>query len=167
MKVKNILKVLVVCGVLTMLVGCASYGDIAQKYASNSKVEGIIYGAGIDYKSANEVCSAIHNSDERCTHPEQYKVVSVAAKVGYSDGFTGIIAFAPKNMDVGEQCVTGSSKCTYLKALVERNKLGTVLEVASRPGEDKCHWSGMPRIGGTVCNEYNYDYSKNFNGMPR
>ena len=67
-------------------------------------------------------------------------------------------------MDIGDTCITGSSNCTYLKAKVEAGKLGEVLEVASKPNQNKCKWSGMPRIGGTVC-EGIYDYRKDFYGV--
>lgn len=159
----------IVLGLLVMagLVGCASVGGIANGYVKNNKVEGIIYGQGLDHVSAKEICNSINNADARCLNAENYQAVAVAAKMGYADGFTGIVALAPIKMDIGVQAVSGSANGTFLKAKVEKNKLGTVLEVASRPGDNKCHWSGMPRIGGTVCPAYNYDYSKDFNGIPR
>jgi hypothetical protein len=152
---------------LVGLVGCASIGGISNKYVNNDKVEGVIYGASLNANIFDIVCKSIQNKDQRCTRSDKYGVIEVAAKVGYADGFTGIYAFYDKNLDIGNECSTGSSNCTYVKALVEKGKLGTVLEVASRPGDGKCHWSGMPRIGGTVCPAYNYDYSRDFNGIPR
>ena len=150
-----------------VVVGCASVGGIANKYVKNDKVDGVIYGAGLDHVNAKSICDSIGNKDDRCAESEKYQAVAVAAKMGYADGFTGIIALAPIDMDIGKQNVSGSPNSTYLKAKVEKNKLGTVLEVASRPGDGKCRWSGMPRIGGTVCPAYNYDYRKDFNGIPR
>ena len=170
MKLNNGLKFAGLGMALAVIVGCASIGGMSQKYVNNNKVEGIIYGVGLSDKSETDIdaiCKSIENKDERCNHKDDYKIVGVAAKFGFADAFTGIIAFAPKSMDIGETCVTGSSKCTYLKTKVEMNKLGTVLEVASRPGDGKCHWSGMPRAGGTVCPAYNYDYAKDFAGIPR
>jgi hypothetical protein len=153
----NKLGKLVFVGILMVeLVGCASVGSIANKYANNNSVEGVIYGAGLDHVSAKSICESINNKDERCTESEKYQAVFVAAKMGYADGFTGIVALAPIGMDIGEQHVSGSSNSTYLKAKVEKNKLGTILEVASRPGDGKCHWSGMPRVGGTVCPAYSH-----------
>ena len=149
------------------IVGCASIGGIANKYVNNDKVEGIIYGAGLEQATAKSICDSIGNKDDRCNESEKYKVVAVAAKFGFSDAFTGIYAFAPIEMDTGKPCRTGSKDCSYLKAIVEKGKLGTVLEVASRPGDGKCNWSGMPRAGGTVCSAYDYDYRKDFNGIPR
>jgi hypothetical protein len=150
------------------LVGCATNGGAANKYVSNNQVEGVIYGAalwGDADMTVDAICNSIKNKDDRCLSKQNYKTVAVAAKFGYADGFTGIIALADKDMDIGNACRTGSSNCTYLKAKVEKGKLGTVLEVASRPGDGKCHWGGMPRVGGTVCPAYNYDYSKDFNGI--
>ena len=158
----NKIKLSVFAGVMLGLVGCASVGGMAQKYVSNDKVEGIIYGAGLDHdnSTSNQICAAIKNKDDRCLHPELYQVVAVAAKFGFADAFVGTIAFAPVTMDIGQACVTGSLKCTYFKTMVDKNKLGTVLEVASRPGDGKCQWSGLPRAGGTVCTAYNWDYRK-------
>ena len=170
MKLNNGLKFAGVGMAVAVIVGCATNGSIAKGYVNNNKVEGIIYGAGLWGDSdlnVEAICKSIENKDERCNHKDDYKIVAVAAKIGFSDGFTGITAFAPKSMDIGEACRTGSSNCTYLKTKVEMNKLGTVLEVASRPGDGKCHWSGMPRAGGTVCPAYNYDYAKDFAGIPR
>lgn len=172
MKVKNILKVLLVSGVATMMVGCASVGGMANHYVNDTKKEGVFYGARLDLPDTNEVCDAIKNKDERCLEREKWKAVSVMSRFGYSDAFTGTIALAPKEMDIGEftHSLNGfkqASSYTYLKAKVEFGRLGTVLEIASRPGDEKCHWSGMPRAGSTVCPAYNYDASRDFNGMPR
>ena len=149
------------------VVGCASIGGMSNHYVNDVKKEGILYGVGLDARDINEVCDAIKNKDNRCLERDKYQSVAVCSRFGYADGFTGTFALAPKELDIGEPCRTGSSKCTYLKTLVEKGKLGTVLEVASRPGDGKCRWGGMPRIGSTVCDIYNYDASKNFNGMPR
>ena len=160
MKVTNVLKNVGVGVLVTMLVGCATSEGIAKKYVNNKEVEGVIYGAGLKDLSVKQICDAIQNKDSRCSKQGEFKVVAVAAKVGYADGFVGMTAFAPIAMDIGKPCSTGSSDCTYLKTLVEKNRLGTVLEVASRPGDGKCSWSGMPRMGGTVCTTPAWDYRK-------
>jgi hypothetical protein len=156
----KVAKVLSIGVIAASMVGCASTGGIAQKYVNNNSVEGVIYGAGLEQLSIKNICDAIKNKDDRCNKQSDFKVVAVAAKVGYADGFVGMTAFAPISMDIGKPCSSGSSDCTYLKTLVEKNRLGTVLEVASRPGENKCKWSGMPRAGGTVCTTPAWDYQK-------
>lgn len=164
----NVLKIGFALAVAAMVTGCASVGGIANKYVNNDSVEGVFYGANLGVETANNACKLIQNKDYRCANADQYKAVSAASKIGYADGFTGMYAFAPKDMDIGKPCVSGSSNCTYLKVKVEKGRLGTVLEVASNPGDNKCRWSGMPRIGGTVCPAYNWDYSKeSFIGIAR
>lgn len=149
-------------------VGCASVGGVAKLHVNNQKAEGVIYGLGSDARNIKEVCDAIDNKDPRCLEQDKYQSVFVCSKFGFADAGVGIIALAPKNMDIGENGITGNnSKNTYLKAKVEKGRLGTVLEVASRPGDGKCHWGGLPRAGGTVCPAYNYDYRKDFIGIPR
>ena len=159
---------------LIMISGCASVGSVANHYVNHTKKEGILYGANVSLKNEiNEVCDAIKNKDERCLDRDKYQTVAVMARFGYADAFTGTIALAPKDMDVGEKptpSLNGFKEVktyTYLKAKVEKNKLGTILDIASRPGDGKCYWGGMPRTGSTVCPAYNYDASRDFNGMPR
>lgn len=165
------MKILKMCAVIiatVMVTGCASVGGIANKYVTNDSVEGVFYGANLGEDTASNACKLIQNRDYRCANADKYKTVSVASKIGYADGFTGMYAFALKDMNIGKPCVSGSSDCTYLKVKVEKGRLGTVLEVSSIPGDGKCHWSGMPRIGGTVCSTYNWDYRKeSFIGIAR
>jgi hypothetical protein len=170
-KFSKLASVLVLVGLVGGLSGCASLDGITQKNMAN-KSSGVIYGVVFQGIAAaknevNEVCSAIKNADERCLDKDKYKTVFVVSKVGYSDGPVGLIALVEKTTNTGAGCVSGSSDCTYLKVQANPGKMATVLEVASIKGDGKCHWSGMPRIGGTVCDAYNYDYRKDFTGVVR
>lgn len=149
--------------VLMSMVGCAGIDSAARKEFNDNKIEGVIYGFVTDFKTApiSELCDLIKNKDARCLEKDKYKVVRVISNVGFASGLMGTVALAPKNMDVGAFCRSeGAANCTYVKASVDKNKLGTVLEVASRPGENKCYWSGFRGNGGTVCNTFSWDYRK-------
>lgn len=165
MNVSNkVVRGLAVSVLMTMMVGCAGVDGAARKeFSNNNKIEGVVYGFRTDFKTASteDVCKAINNADLRCADMDKYQVVRVMSEVGYASGFMGSVALAPKDMDVGGACSRGgSSECTFIKVKVEKNKLGTVLAVASRPGDGKCHWSGLAGMGGTVCRAYGWDYSK-------
>ncbi len=111
----------------------------------------------------------MQNKDPRCAVANNYEVVSVFSKVGYMDGAVGINALVSKtfaNLDkLRHKMVTGDSKMPYVKAKVVPGQLGELLEIVSTDGDGKCKWSGMPRIGGTVCPAYGYDYSKDFTAV--
>lgn len=160
---------MVVLGLLVMagLIGCAGVDSIAKRNIINSKSE-IIYGVGFlgiasEKNEIDEVCNAIKNADERCLDKENYKTVFVVSKVGYSDGPVGLIALAKNTDKIGKGCVSGSSDCTYYKVASHSGKLATIEEVVKN---GNCHWSGLPRIGGVIC-EGVYDYHKDFNGVVR
>jgi hypothetical protein len=152
------------------LVGCASIGSVSNKMVDN-KTDGVIYGhAGIDYGvSVVEVCKSINNKDPRCGDADSYNIVYVMSKNGYADGTVGINALLRKDSlftrDLSNTMRTGDSKAVYAKAKVIAGQLGEVLEIASKNGDGKCGWSGMPRVGGTVCPAYDYDYRKDFIGV--
>jgi len=82
--------------------------------------------------------------------------------MGYADGPVGVLALVKKNFPdiktLQHEYVTGDKKIPYVKAKVTPRQLGEILEIVSTHGDGKCHWSGMPRIGGTVCPAYNWDY---------
>ena len=159
-------KKLVVLGLLSAigLSGCASVGGMSNKQVESGK-SGVIYGVYLGDADGDtnirKVCDAIKNKDMRCKNPSSYKLVPVASRFGYASAGWGAIAIADKSMLIGKSCSTGSSSCTYLKVVVEPNKLATVVEVASTPGDGKCKWSGMPRAGGVVCSAYNWNYENN------
>ncbi len=171
-KKMNVLKIGLALAAAMVVTGCASLDGIAKKNVSSSN-SGEIYGVGFlgiasEKNEINDVCDAINNSDERCSEKVKYKTVFVVSKLGFADGPVGLIALAEKSMNTGKGCVSGSKDCTYLKVKSNPGKLATIIEIASNPGDNKCHWSGMPRIGGVVCTAYNWDYSKEgFIGIAR
>ena len=170
MKVTNVLKNVGVGVLVTMLVGCASVGSVANKMVNNTQ-GGVIFGfSGVDYEaSAIEVCKLINNKDPRCSNASDYYVVPVIAKIGYADGAVGINALIKKDSEfikvLNHNKRTGDKNAPYVKAKVIPGQLAEVLEVVSINGDGKCIWSGMPRTGGTVCPAYNYDYRKDFIGV--
>ena len=146
-----------------ILTGCGSINNVIRAQEKNGK-SGVLYGMkGTDLDaqgSVKYICDRTGNKDPRCSHQEDYKAVFVVSAFGYSDGAVGSVALAPKDMDIGKPCATGSDKCSYIKVRVEAGIFGTVEGIASVSGDGKCHWSGMPRIGGVVCPAYNWDYRK-------
>lgn len=167
---------LVKVGLVVMLVigvvGCNTTGSVmSNNNIINNKKSGVIYGvAGIDNKSkVSELCLQIDNKDERCKEADKYVLVTVFSKVGYASGPVGVNALVKKDFigihNLNFNGRTGDKNAPYVKAMVVPNQLGEVLEIASVNGDGKCNWSGMPRIGGTVCPAYNYDYTKDFTGV--
>ncbi|BCM24320.1 hypothetical protein [Methyloradius palustris] len=148
---------------LLALSACGSINTVI-KNQNNNLHSGSVYGihsTDLDAQgSVKYICDKTGNKDARCSHQDDYKAVFVLSAFGYADGAIGVVALAPKEMTLSENCLTGSDKCSYLKASVEAGKLGTVEGIASVPGDKKCHWSGMPRIGGVVCPAYSWDYRK-------
>ena len=171
MKVANVLKNVGVSVLVVMLVGCASAGNVAIKMVANTEKSGIIYGfAGL----ANDVdsvslCKSIGGKDLRCANANDYYVVPVRSKLGYADGSVGVHTLVKKDFPGIEALkhskTTNNKNIPFVKAKVIPGQLGEVLEVVSTNGDGKCYWSGLPRIGGTVCPAYGYDYRKDFVGL--
>ena len=170
MKVTNVLKNVGVGVLVTMMVGCASVGSVTNKMVNNTQ-NGVIYGAAavVTGFSVIDACNTMNNKDARCSHPEDFVVVSVISKFGYADGAVGINALVPKDFpNIGALKFSGrlgDKNEPYVKARVIPGQLGELLEIVSTNGDGKCIWSGMPRTGGTVCPAYNYDYRKDFIGV--
>lgn len=162
----NVLNVGFALTVAAIVTGCASGSVVSKKMANNTEKHGVIYGAsGVVHESAEDICKAMDNKDYRCSNAKDYYVLVVISKMGYADGRVGINAFIKKdfpNIEVlqNHTYVTGDKNMPYVKAEVVPGQLGEVLEIASINGDGKCHWSGMPRIGGVVCPAYNWDYRK-------
>jgi len=167
----NKMMVVAMAGVMLGLGGCAGVGPMTTSNIENAHKlakdnSGIVYGAwmspddlyagGVTVKSA---CDTINNNDERCNHQEDYKMGFVVVDVGFNAGLADVFTLMPKSMDVNF-CKKPGSSCTFLKVHAVNGKLGEVIEIASVPGDDKCHWSGMPGIGGTSCPAYNWDSRK-------
>lgn len=156
--------------ILLTLSGCGSLGAMAKSHADNGYKltkdrSGILYGiVTIDKISVKDACAIVANNDPRCSPSEQtnYKVTVIGSAFGYFSAFAGITALAPVDMNTGG-CLTGGSECHYVRAKAEAGKLGTVLEVVSLPGDNKCYWHGLPRIGGVVCPAYQWDYRNDLN----
>ena len=161
----NVLKVGLALAAAVMVTGCASGGVVSNKMANNKDKLGIIYGvSGIAADSVLDICKAINNKDYRCADAESYKVAAVISKVGFADGKVGINALIKKDFPgiekLNYQGSTGDKDAPYVKAKVIPGQLGEIVEIVSTDGDGKCHWSGMPRAGGTVCPAYNWDYRK-------
>ena len=166
----NKMMVVLMAGVMLGLGGCAGISptkvpqqmsgtaDHAYKLAKNGS--GVLYGLVLnspfnhDVTTAKFACDAINNTDERCSHPDDYVLARIATRSQYWDGVPAIMIFMDKNKAI-EPCwnFSNNKTCTYVKVQMEKGKLGTVLEVASVPGDDKCHWSGGG-VGGVVCGEW-------------
>lgn len=153
--------------IAAMVTGCATVNSASHVVINNHDKSGIIYGAAASQEgvvSAIEVCKAINNQDSRCANSQNYVVVKVFSKFGFSDGAVGTIALVEKDYpNLSKLNFTGrlaDKNEPYVKAKITPDKLGEVLEIASTDGDGKCHWSGMPRIGGVVCPAYNWDYRK-------
>ena len=161
MKVTNVLKNVGVGVLVTMLVGCASVGSAARGSVSNNKT-GVLYGyVSTELKStAKELCDSIKNSDERCREANKYQSVAIVSSHGFSDGGYGIMALAEGGMNIDKCSRPKFKDCTYYKVSVTAGKLGAITEVASKPKEGKCDWTGLNGAGGTVCPAYNWDYRK-------
>jgi len=164
------LKAGVVAAMVVMVTGCASVGSVGNKMVDN-QVGGVIYGAAgvVTESTVKSWCDAIASRDSRCSHPEDFVLVSIYSKFGFADGAVGINALAPKNFPGIEKLrhnyATGDKMLPYVKAKVTPGQLGTLLEIVSTDGDGKCTWSGMPRAGGTVCPAFNYDYRKDYTGV--
>lgn len=148
------------------MVGCASVGSVANKMVKNNE-EGLIYGFGSANKALSvvEICNAISNKDVRCASPSDYVAVAVISKVGYADGAVGIYALVDKdfpNLDtLKHTMLTGNKNSPYVKASVAAGKLGEVVEIMPAGA---CRWVGMPRIGGTVCEDL-FDFRTDYIGV--
>ena len=165
MKVTNVLKNVGVGLLVTMLVGCASVGSVANQIVNNKDRSGIIYGASfVTSTSAAEVCDATNNKDSRCANANDYVVVMVYSEFGFAKAGVGVNALVKKDFpNLGKLKYNGrlgDKVQPYSKAKVIPGQFGELLEVVSVNGDGKCVWSGLPRAGGTVCDVYNWDYRK-------
>ena len=170
MNKNNVLKLGIVGLLMCITAGCAT-GEGTLKKSLNSQKSGNIVGFAINGThnfSLNEkklYCEKLNLSDSRCSN-DDYILVTVMSEFGLAKAFTGGFGFAHKSLNLPDNsksgCGTNGSqdqKCTYVKLQVVPNSLGTITEVISRPGEGKCHWGGLPRAGGVVC-EGIFDYKK-------
>ncbi len=164
------MKKLVMVLVLANLTGCASLSSVGNKMVANQS-GGVIYGiAGVssEYTSL-ELCTAIKNKDSRCENPDDYLLVTVLSKFGYADGAVGINTMVKKDF-VGLDKLKASKSAfdktgVFVKANVIPGQLGEVVEIVSTDSDGKCKWNGLPKVGGVVCQAYNYDYRKDYIGV--
>jgi len=159
----KVVKGLALGAMVSLMVGCAGLGGTSRLTVESNHQGGVIYGkattfTGNDNDRMDEVCDAIKNADSRCLTRDKYQARFIVSSIEYWGGAQGFMAIADKNIDVGHEWRGGNG--IFVKAVREAGKLGTILEVASRPGDNKCYWSGMPGLGGTVCPTYNWDYRK-------
>ena len=159
--------IIALTGVMLGLGGCVSVGptnhpqqvtgtaDFAYKLAKDGS--GILYGLvnkspfDHDITTVKFVCDLINNTDERCAHPDDYMVGQILPRSEFSQGIASVLILMEKGKEI-EPCwnYSNNKTCTYVKVQTAKGKFGTVLEVVSRPGEDKCYWSGGG-VGGVVC----------------
>lgn len=119
----------------------------------------------IKYRSkiSNGQYTSISNADARCNDQDRYLAMPITTRVGLSDGAHGTIALADKrNIKINEPCKFSFSadSCVYYKVKIEPNKLATIVEIASNPGEGKCYFTQFGSVG-VICPAYNWDYRKN------
>jgi len=173
--------IVVMLVVMSMLGGCAAISpnktpsqitgtsDFAYRLAKNDS--GILYGVVInsplnkDITTVKFACDAIHNNDERCSHQDNYVVGKIYPRSQFIDGFATVVILMQKDKEI-QACWNFASKeyCTYVKVQTEKGKLGTVLEIVSRPGEEICFWRGG-LVGGVVCPSLGWDSAKEIRGF--
>ncbi|WP_020182496.1 MULTISPECIES: hypothetical protein [unclassified Methylotenera] len=182
MKVKNVVLMLM----LSMISGCGTTGSAIKNMVNNTDQSGIVYGSsvidatvsdefvdiyGVKINPLESICKkVIDNKDPRCTHIEDYVLVTTWTKFSYEDGgATGINSLVKKDFpNLDKLRYVGfmhDKNVPFVKAQVIPGQLGEVLEIVSVDGDGKCYWLDYKRVGGAVCPTYNYDYRKNFTGI--
>jgi len=168
------LKYIAVLFTTGFLTGCFNnakivQANIEQAYKLAKDESGVIYGvAGLhtdESISASKVCQFIEGRDPRCSHAEEYIPVSIWSGFGMFAASAVTVAIIPKDSSIAKDIAyfkgrVGDRKQPYVKARAIKGQLATVLEVASTHGDGKCYWQGLPRVGGTVCPHYGWDYRK-------
>jgi len=157
------LKAGLVAAMVVMVTGCASTEGLVKSNVDNSyrlakNDSGVVYGLVNVIASENETakaCAAINNADERCNTTGKYKAVRMASAFGFAASMAGTIAMVPTETTL-KACATGGGQgCSYAKIKTERGKFSTLINVVTE-GENGCHWSGMPKAGGVVCDDWDY-----------
>lgn len=160
---KMIIKMVGLAAAVLSLVGCVSVGSMTKNIVNKNDKSGEIYGIAIQGTKEEkvEVCQALDVIDKRCNDSNEI-LFSVMSRFGFASAAGGTFAFSSGNLGIEPfVCGTGFSDqkhCNYVKVTVEPGKLGTVLEVVSRPGDNVCEWNGMPRAGGVVCESLGWSY---------
>lgn len=169
------LKNVVILAALASLVGCASVAGTAAKQvelSKNGRYDEFAYGM-VGFSGIDEMRKAacLNLKDERC-FDKNYIVAGLSVSFGFADGGRGLWAFIPKSKieemelkkamyESGYNCKTSttSTNCYFGKFKIVPGQLAEFVEVVQRPGEKgPCHWSGLPRAGGTVCESLGFDY---------
>lgn len=160
---------LVVMVLAAMLTGCAANSslvvtanvDNAHKLAKDDS--GIVYGpfasadgVGVTVQNA---CNDIKGNDARCANQDDYVIGAVVPEVGAVAGAAPVLVLVPKSTGINACRSMDDDDCTFLKVRAEAGKFASIVEVASRPGEKKCYWTGGGKLGsGTVCPAYGWNY---------
>ncbi len=171
--IKNKLVILAMIGVMAVLSGCAGISpnrvpsqitgtaDFAYKLAKNDS--GVLYGAvwnsplNHDVTTVKFACDAIYNSDERCSHPDDYMVGKIVTKSQFSGGMVTLILMEKDKFIAPCGDFRTNRTCTFVKVQYEPHKLGTVLEIVASPKDsedEKCYWH-LGTIGGIICPDWN------------
>jgi len=155
-------KDLVAAGLVLALTGCGSMEPIVKSNISNAHklakdgsgvVVGLVYGDS-PTEDVAKACNLVPNKDERCKD-KTFKAIAVTPAFGFAAADARVLVLARSDVNF-KICSTGGGKgCTYAKVKAEPGKFGTILEVYQE-GENGCHWAGMPRMGGVVCNDWDY-----------
>ncbi len=153
----------VVAAMVVGMTGCGSMDSIVKSNVNNAHklakdnsgiVVGLVYGSDSE-DNLKKACATIGNADQRCASAGEYDVIAVTPGFGFAAADARVIALAPKGSKFNI-CTTGGGKnCSYAKVKAEDGKFATVIEVF-KEGENGCHWSGMPRAGGVVCDDWDY-----------
>ena len=154
-------KILLALAVSVGVVGCGTIEGTVKSSADNSYKlakdgSGITYGLVTAVASPGETkkaCDAIQNTDVRC-QSGGYKAIQVGHAFGYAAAGAWTFALVPVNTNF-KACVTGGGTgCSYVKVRSDKDKLATVLDTFVESKD--CSWKGMPKLGGVVCNGWDY-----------
>lgn len=159
------LKAGLVAAMVVMVTGCASMdasvkSNVANAHKLAKNTDGVTVGLVSGSFSANpvedgrKVCESIGNSDARCSVPGVKSFYSLSA-FGFSAAAAGVVALAPADVDFKPCGTPGGEGCFYAKVKAEPGKPAALIKLY-KEGENGCHWSGMPRAGGVVCNDWDY-----------
>jgi len=153
-----------------MLTGCATSEGTVRKIVSSTKsgyIVGMATAGDFDaqVRQKKEMCAKLQLNDVRC-NDDDFGYVPVLSEFGFAKGWTGGVGFVQKSMNIPNMetanCNTNFGRdknCTYVRLQIVPNGIGTVTEIISRPGDNKCHWNGGGKAGGVVC-ENIFDYKK-------
>ena len=158
-------KDLVAAGLVLALTGCGSMDAIVKSNLDNAhklskKADGVVYGLvhgtnGDATGDAKKICEKFGGADDRCFISGERALYAMSA-FGFSSAAAGSMVLVDPEVADFKPCGTpGGKGCFYAKFKVDPGKFGTLIALY-KEGENGCHWAGMPRMGGVVCNDWDY-----------